>query len=209
MFASTGTGVLGFNMFAYCNNNPANSADYTGTVPANVNFSVCWGGNGAKNKQPLTQDEEYMLDAGLEFGVDPAMIATVIAVEQAYNVNIFDLADIPAGLIGVDTSVGFGQVRISTAQLVENANYIEKSCNNWDRVWRLSDKKTNIRYVAAYLAYVRDIWILQDPDFEKSPGVWWTVYNTGTTQAHPNPGPGLLGEEAEIYYSYYKWLFGQ
>ncbi|MBR4972138.1 MAG: RHS repeat-associated core domain-containing protein, partial [Oscillospiraceae bacterium] len=31
---STGTGVLGFNMFAYCNNNPASSSDPTGTCPS-------------------------------------------------------------------------------------------------------------------------------------------------------------------------------
>ena len=29
-YASTGQGVIGFNMFAYCNNNPANGLDYAG-----------------------------------------------------------------------------------------------------------------------------------------------------------------------------------
>ena len=32
-FISTGTGLLGNNMFAYCNNNPANSSDPTGMCP--------------------------------------------------------------------------------------------------------------------------------------------------------------------------------
>ena len=32
-FASTGQGLLGNNMFAYCNNNPVVFADYTGTAP--------------------------------------------------------------------------------------------------------------------------------------------------------------------------------
>ena len=32
-FASTGTGLLGYNMFAYCNNNPANRSDPKGTIP--------------------------------------------------------------------------------------------------------------------------------------------------------------------------------
>ena len=150
-----------------------------------------------------------MIEAGLEFNVDSAMIATVIAVEQAYNVNIFDLADVPAGWLGLDTSVGLGQVRISTAQLLEEANYIESSQSRWDRISRLRDTKTNIRYVAAYLAYLRDIWILKDPDFEKHPDIWWTVYNTGAINAHPNPRPGDLGAEANVYYSYYVWLLGQ
>lgn len=195
-------------MFAYCNNNPVNYADALGHAPSTAILPVCFGGSGSQKERALTQDEMYMLDAALEFGVDPAMVATVIAVEQAFNVNIFDLADVPAGLIGIDTSVGYGQVRISTAQLLEDTNYIERSSSRWDRVWRLSDKKTNIRYVAAYLAYVRDIWILQDPDFEDHPDIWWTVYNTGKLTAHPNPGSGVLGVEANIYYSYYERLFG-
>ena len=196
-------------MFAYCNNNPVCNADLSGEAPSNVIFPVCLGGNGLRKKQPLLQVEEYMIEAGEEFGVDPAMIATVIAVERAYNVNILDLGDVPVGLLGGDTSVGFGQVLISTAQLVEDANYIEKSRSRWDRIWRLVDKKTNIRYVAAYLAYVRDIWVLQDPDFEKHPDIWWTIYNTGKIAAHPNPEPGILGAEANAYYSYYEWLFRQ
>ncbi len=196
-------------MFAYCNNNPANYSDYTGTVSASIFFPVCDGGVVSPTKQPLRKVEEYILAAGLEFGVDPAMIATVIAVERTYNVDLLDLADVPAGLLGIDTSVGYGQVRISTAQLVENENYIEASSSRWNRIMRLRDKKTNIRYVAAYLAYVRDIWVLQDPDFEQHPDIWWTIYNTGKIQAHPNPGPGLLSDEANLFYAYYELLFKQ
>ena len=42
-YTSTGQGVLGNNMFAYCNNNPILYADPTGCVPI---FPVCLGGNG-------------------------------------------------------------------------------------------------------------------------------------------------------------------
>lgn len=43
-FASTGQGFLGYNMFAYCNNNPATGADYTGNRPL-VNLMVSDGPN--------------------------------------------------------------------------------------------------------------------------------------------------------------------
>ena len=206
---STGQGLLGNNMFSYCPNNPVCSIDATGCAPSSVVMPVCFGEGGSQRRPQLTQAEVYIYRASEEFGVNPAMIATVIAVEQAYNVNIFDLADIPMGLLGMDTSVGYGQVKISTAELLENQQYIEKSRSRWDRVWRLTDKKVNIRYVAAYLAYVRDIWVEQCPYFETRPDIWWTIYNTGNINAHPNPAPGLLGNEANAYYSYYSWLFGQ
>ena len=38
-FASTGQGILGNNMFAYCNNNPVNMVDYSGTMTVTVGVS--------------------------------------------------------------------------------------------------------------------------------------------------------------------------
>ena len=32
-FASTGLGLIGCNMFAYCNNNPSNYSDSSGALP--------------------------------------------------------------------------------------------------------------------------------------------------------------------------------
>ncbi len=43
-FASTGAGFLGFNMFAYCNNNPENYSDYGGDR-LNTNQMVADGGS--------------------------------------------------------------------------------------------------------------------------------------------------------------------
>ena len=36
-YASTGQGIVGNNMFAYCNNNPVMNADYTGNMPCSAN----------------------------------------------------------------------------------------------------------------------------------------------------------------------------
>ena len=35
-YISTGQGILGYNMYAYCNNNPVNYVDYGGSIPGNV-----------------------------------------------------------------------------------------------------------------------------------------------------------------------------
>ena len=41
-FASTGQGLLGYNVCAYCNNNPNNFSDYSGNIPV-----LAWGYLGA------------------------------------------------------------------------------------------------------------------------------------------------------------------
>ena len=35
-YVSTGQGILGYNMFAYCNNNPINSTAYLGEMPGAI-----------------------------------------------------------------------------------------------------------------------------------------------------------------------------
>ena len=50
-YASTGQGFLGYNMFAYCNNNPVNSEDQNGDRPLNVNIEMTDGGGGKKSKK--------------------------------------------------------------------------------------------------------------------------------------------------------------
>ncbi len=37
VFISTGQGFVGYNMFAYCNNNPVNSVDSSGSLPLRTN----------------------------------------------------------------------------------------------------------------------------------------------------------------------------
>ncbi len=202
-------GLQGYNMFAYCNNNPVMYSDYNGMYISRPYYTD---GNGPINpnfirNSALTEDEEYVLSASKEFNVDPAMIAAVIAVEQIYNYDIFDMADTPLAIIGVDTSIGIGQVKVSTAILMEELGYIEKSSNYLNRIARLNDVETNIRYVSAYLAYMRDVWIIYVPDFEQRPDIWWTTYNKGATNAHANPGSNELGFAASLLYDYYSSKF--
>ena len=52
MFASTGEGILGFNVFAYCNNNSVNMNDSKGRIPKELSLEFfaasAYGGGGSK-----------------------------------------------------------------------------------------------------------------------------------------------------------------
>lgn len=74
-------------------------------------------------------------NAGAYYGVNPAIIAACIFTEQVTNVNVLDsLTDVPAYF--ADTSIGIGQVKVSTAKMLEDNGYIQKTeYVGTERVW--------------------------------------------------------------------------
>ena len=63
-FASTGQGFLGYNMFAYCNNNPVCCSDPSGNAPETIIFPVCIGGGGkaVSAQSDHEEDSDKLLD---------------------------------------------------------------------------------------------------------------------------------------------------
>ena len=57
-FASTGQGILGNNMFAYCNNNVVCFSDDSGQAPSTDIYPVCIGGNGYRLVSGTSDGEE-------------------------------------------------------------------------------------------------------------------------------------------------------
>ena len=55
---------------------------------------------------------------------------------------------------------------------------------------------------------MKDIWEEEFPEFSSRPDIFWTVYNTGKTTAHPNPIGGVYSKEAEEIYNRYYGRYG-
>ena len=68
------------------------------------------------------------------------------------------------------------------------------------RIDRLINPEWNIRYVGAYLKYLQDARKPQFPAITSSPDILSTVYNSGKTDAHPNPKPSDYGEDVKKIY---------
>ena len=133
--------------------------------------------------------------------------------EQAYNVNIRDNLNAFPAFYGIaDTSIGIGQVRMSTAELLEDQGYVTKSTEykvGWNipgvgfvhctekmtRERRLENDQQNVIYVAAYLKYFQDLWVDDYPTIASDPIILGTLYNRGhqRTSPHPDPGPNWFG----------------
>lgn len=84
-YASTGDGLLGYNMFAYCSNNPVNYSDPSGEAVNNRLMLINDGGSSSASVRP----------AGKTSGIFGASYSAVISTEQSVPFNF---------LIGTDTT---------------------------------------------------------------------------------------------------------
>ncbi len=157
--------------------------------------------------------------AAQEFDTDPVMIGAVMYQEQSTNVNFVDtLSDTIGGVIGLNTSVGIGQVRVNTAraleekypQLVPGAAF--SGDDTFTRVERLKDPLFNIRYVAAKVHFDATYWKEAGFDLSGRHDILGTLYNTQDI-AHPltphaNPGANEFGKGVGENYERVRALLG-
>ena len=132
VFVSTGQGVLGSNMFAYCLNNPVNYCDSIGTMAGKTNNYIC------ADYSPVAHvyydsieaaarafGEAYYRKAmhdGVEYEAD------IIAVKRQNTVNYY-LSEAHIGT-NIDVDLGMGQLPYGFAGSVHFHVYGPK--NDWD-----------------------------------------------------------------------------
>ena len=93
------------------------------------------------------------------YQVNPALYASVIAGELLCNWNELDLSDDLRAAIGADASLGFGQMRLSTANWLEQ-NYaslldLSPSASRLELLERLRNDTTNIQYTVVYIHLIQ------------------------------------------------------
>lgn len=196
------------NYYQYVLNQPLNLVDLNGAWPEWIDVSE----KGAEKK--IKDNSEYILKAAVTYGVDPKTVAGVIYAEQSLNVDIVDMTTDWVSFYGViDMSVGIGQVRMSTAELLEELGYVDETKaeeGGWDipfvgfvhgtttmaREKRLEDNEKNILYVAAYIKLIEDTWKKVFSQISTRPDIIGTLYNQGHdfTSPHSNPGSNDFGK---------------
>lgn len=212
-------------MYPYQHFTPVKFIDPTGNVSEEVAM------------QRIKENVTHIVSAGKEFGVNPAILAATIFAEQVINVNYTEaIEDYIQAVLGLDCSVGISQVRISTAKKVEDNEYITKTYHttiitymytnpvtgnavyNTEVISResniydkLINDYTNIRYAAAYLALIQDMWKEKYPTIDGDTAVLATLYNIGeygTKGINSSPEPNAFGEFAKKNYYKMKDLLG-
>ena len=100
-FISTGTGFLGFNMFAYCENNPVNRIDYTGQFWGEI-WEFCKTAVTETVKAIATLSPAYAAsgvlvlgDGPLPFGDAVALVGATLFTAGAIGYGIYQAAQAP------------------------------------------------------------------------------------------------------------------
>ena len=157
----------------------------------------------------IIANKEVIKEAAGKFGVDPNIVAGCIYTEQNSNYNIIDvLTDLP--LFFMDTSLGIGQVKVSTAVLLAELGYVDVVGNgasqNLEIAYRLhTDSEYNIYCVAAYLSLHQSQWA-ETYDISNNPAILGSLYNLGEKTPHTNPVPNPFGEDVASCYWYMELL---
>lgn len=77
---------------------------------------------------------------------------------------------------------------------------------------KLQNDKTNIRYAAAYLSYIQDLWKSEYPEIDGRTAILATLYNIGENGGkrgiNSTPQSTPFGDFAKENYYYMKHLLG-
>lgn len=184
----------------------------------------------AQAESVLLQHHDPICRAANAFGIKPRLAASVIFVEQFKNVNWVDRKlDVVFAKYGYNSSIGIGQVKVKTAEWIEQALHdsvnkyfpggvfsavIPQSGSRDTLVKRLSDPSWNANYVAANLRQILERWGRAGVEIASRVDILATLYSTGVVSGerekkspHPNPQPNEFGTLAKRFYDSDMLLF--
>ncbi len=190
-----------WNLYQYCAGNPINYTDPTGHAAVKLTKKEeAVGKIIKKNKANIKKVSQTYI-------VDPVVVGGVIFAEQSLNVDWKDSASDWIGFWGIlDTSVGLGQVKMSTAKFLELDKRVKMAASRGARYKRLVNNGTNIVYVAAYIRYFVEKWRAKVPNIKQRPEILGTLYNLGHEKTKPNAKPvaNPFGKYVKKHYNYVK-----
>lgn len=174
----------------------------------------------AEVEKIIINNKSSIESAARKYGVDKYLIAAIIYYEQLHLSRGEDFHDEALARAHVGTkSIGLGQIQVRRAIDLENKGSVEKitvkekkahiADKEWQaRIDRLINPSWNIRYVAAYLQQLQNIRLPKFPAITSRPDILATIYNLGTTKAHPNPIANDYGEAVNKLIQRVKQLMG-
>jgi hypothetical protein len=160
----------------------------------------------------LQNNLELIKTASANFNINWKTLAGIIYVERTNNVDWMDDAlDNLLAAAGLNSSIGFCQIKIKTAYWIEvqlndtTSNYfpgmktkgkLPVSQNPDDIISKLNEDSLNINYAAAYIKIIEEYWANSGFKLKEKQAVVATLYSTGLfkrdgTERKPNDDPKI------------------
>lgn len=154
----------------------------------------------------IEQNAEAIRGICSEFRMDPRQYVSVIYGELSSNLDYYDRFDEVRARVGFNPSIGFAQLKVSTAMWLEErlseAGTVEASATRQELVDRLLQMKANITYSVFYLSLIRERLVKEgtkEPSLRSlgsyyARGIETTSENLSVTYFNP------VGTKAEEFY---------
>lgn len=182
---------------------------------------------GSDQKEILLENKAYINKYAKIFAISPRLLASIIYSEHKLNLKPGESTlDYIFAKSGYNSSLGIAQIKISTAEWIEEqinnkqsafylglsfSKIIKESNSRSEMLNKLSDPQTNILYAACYVAMILKVWgdeLSFSELREIKVGITATLYTLGivdsegkTRKPHPNAGMNNFGKTAQEFYS--------
>lgn len=169
----------------------------------------------------LRQNKAVIQKACEQFNVNPVILSAIIFVERTRNYTWEDEAmDDFLAFAGLNSSIGFCQVKLKTAYWIESQlndslsmfypgrpyyGMVNKSKSISELVEKLNNNKLNIIFASAYLRIMISRWNNAGISLDDQPEILGTLYSTGLfyssgqeRKPHPFPKANNFGLDVMI-----------
>ena len=182
---------------------------------------------GADQKEIIVENKAYINKYAKVFDISPRLLASIIYSEHKLNLMPGESTlDYIFAKSGYNSSLGVAQIKISTAEWIEQqlnnkqsqfylgvsiSNLIKVSSSRSEVINKLSDPQTNILYATCYVAMILKLWgdeLSFSELREIKVGITATLYTLGivdsegkTRKPHSNAGMNNFGKTAQEFYT--------
>jgi len=158
-------------------------------------FQISFAEDANTTIKKINEKIDIIKKASRLFNIDYRILCSIIYSERTLNFNWEDEAlDIIIAKSGLNSSIGFCQIKIKTAYWIENQlsdiTSVYYPGNNYQRIISISESKIeiikklendtiNILYAAAYLRIIISRWMKEDIFISDRPDILGTLYSPG------------------------------
>lgn len=172
----------------------------------------------------LKMNQNYIQKSAIHLNMNPRIIASIIYAERRLNINIIDRYENLLGHLGLDTSIGIAQIRVSTASWIINSSvdtssafcvpqkywgFVPQAKTTEEILGILQNDSLNIVLASLYVKQMMTYWGKYKYPINDCVDILATLYSKGIyikgtntiIVPHKNPVSNKMGKVAKAFYN--------